>query len=135
MDDLHEGIQELLENFADIVVDKLPCLLSPIRSISHHLDLIPGVSLPNKAAYRLTPQKNKEVKKQGQDLMDKGLIKEILSPCFVPIVLSQNKDGGWRMCIESRAINKITIMYIFPLPRMDDLMDCLSGASFFQKLI
>jgi hypothetical protein len=55
VDDLLEEIQKLLEEFADIVVDELPRSLPPIRSISHHIDLIPGASLPNKAAYRLTP--------------------------------------------------------------------------------
>jgi hypothetical protein len=132
--DLPEEIQKLLEEFTDIVVDELPRLLPPIRSISHHIDLIPGASLPNKEAYRLTPQENEEVKRQAQDLVDKGLIRESLSPCVVPIVLSPKKDGGWRMCTESREINKITIKYRFPLPRMDDLMDCLSGAIFFSKI-
>jgi hypothetical protein len=79
-------------------------------------------------------QENEEVKKQVQDLMHKGLIRERLSPCIVPIELSPNKDGGWRMCTDSRDIKKITIKYIFPLPRMDDLMDCLSGANFFSKI-
>jgi hypothetical protein len=116
------------------VVDGLPCSLLPIKSISHHTDLILGESLPNKATYRLAPQENEEVKRQVQDLMDKGLVREILSPCAVPTVLSPNKDGGWRMCTDSRAINKITIRYRFPLPRMDDLMDCLSGAKFFSKI-
>ena len=67
IDDLQEEIQELLGEFVDIVVDELPCLLPPIRSISHHIDLIPGASFPNKAAYRLMPQENEEVKRQVHD--------------------------------------------------------------------
>jgi hypothetical protein len=55
VDDLPEEIQELLEEFANIVVDELPHSLPPMRSVSHHIDLILGASLPNKAAYRLTP--------------------------------------------------------------------------------
>jgi hypothetical protein len=134
VDDLPDEIQELLGEFADIIMDELPRSLSPMRSVSHRIDLIPGVSLPNKAAYRLTPQENEEVKKQVQDLLDKGLVRESLSPCVVPTVLSPKKDGGWRMCIDSRAIKKITIMYRFPLSRMDDLMDCLSGENYFSKI-
>jgi hypothetical protein len=64
MDDLPEEIQEMLENFADTVVDELPRSFPPIRSINHHIDLIPRVSIENKATYRLTPQENEEVKKQ-----------------------------------------------------------------------
>jgi hypothetical protein len=134
VDDLPEEIQELLGEFTDIIVDELPRSLPPMRSVSHHIDLILGASLPNKAAYRLTPQENEEVKRQVQDLMDKGLVRESLSPCAVPTVLSPKKDGGWRMCTDSRAINKITIRYRFPLPRMDDMMDCLSGENFFSKI-
>jgi hypothetical protein len=63
VDDLPEEIQELLEEFADIVVDELPHSLPPMRSVSHHIDLIPGASLSNKAAYRLMPQENEEVKR------------------------------------------------------------------------
>jgi hypothetical protein len=134
VDDLPDEIQELLGEFADIIVDELPHSLPPMRSISHHIDLIPGASLPNKAAYRLTPWENEEVNKQVQEVLDKGLVRESLSPCVVPTVLSPKKDGGWRMCTDSRAINKITIRYRFPLPRMDDLMDCLSGENYFSKI-
>ena len=112
-------------------MDELSSSLPPIRSISHHIDLIPRASLPNKEAYKLMPQENEVVKGQVQDLMDKGLVRESLSPCVVLTVLSPKKDGGWRMCTDSREMNKITIRYIFPLPRMDDLMDCLSGAKSF----
>jgi hypothetical protein len=134
VDDLPEEVQELLEEFANIVFDELPHSLPPIKSVSHHIDLIPGASFPNKSMYKLMPQENEEVKRQVQDLLDKGLVREILSLCVVPTVLSLKKDRGWRMCIDSRAINKIMIRYRFPLPRMDDFMDCLSGANFFLKI-
>jgi hypothetical protein len=116
------------------VVDELPHSLPPIRSFSHHIDLILGASFPNKAAYRLTPQENEEVKNQSQELLDKGLVRESLSPCAMPTVLSPKNDGGWRMCTDSQAINKITIRYRFPLPIMDDLMDFLGGSSYFSKI-
>jgi hypothetical protein len=74
------------------------------------------------------------VKNQVQELLEKGLVRESLSPCVVPTVLSPKKDGGWRMWADSRSINKITIKHRFPLRRMDDLMDFLSGANFFSKI-
>jgi hypothetical protein len=127
-------IQPLLNEFKEIVVDDLPTSLPPLRSISHQIDLIPGSSLPNKSPYQMTPTESEEVNRQVQEFLDKGLIRESLSPCVVPTVLTPKKGGEWRMCIDSRAINKITIKYRFPLPRMDDLMDCLSGAKYFSKI-
>ena len=124
----------MLGDYQDIIVDDLPDALPPKRSISHHIDLIPGASLPNKDAYRMTPRENEEIKNQVQKLLDKGLIKESLSPCIVPTVSSPKKDDEWRMCIDSQAINKITIRYQFPFPGMDDLMDYLSGSKYFTKI-
>ena len=57
-----------------------------------------------------------------------------MSPFIVLVVLAPKKNGEWRMCINSCAINKITIKYTFPFPRMDDIMDCFGGAKYFTKI-
>jgi len=82
----------------------------------------------------MTPKENEEIRKQVQELLDKGLMRESLSPCAVSTVLSPKKNGGWRMCTESISLNKITISYRFPLPCIDGLLDCLSGACWFSKI-
>eukprot|EP00253_Pinus_taeda_P020127 PITA_20127 len=132
--DLPGEVQKLLQEFGDIVVDDLLDELPPRRGISHCIDFIPGASLPNKAAYRMSPKDHEEIRKQVQELLDKGLIRESMSPCAVPTVLAPKKGGEWRMCTDSRAVNKVTVRYRFPLPRMDDMMDCLSGAAYFSKI-
>lgn len=76
LNDLLEEIKNMLNEFIDIVVDEFLDKFPPIRSINHHIDLIPGANLPNKAAYRMTPRENEEIKNQVQELLDKGIIEE-----------------------------------------------------------
>ena len=98
------------------------------------MDLIPGAKLPNKALYRLTPSENEELNRQVQELLQKGLIRETLSPYAIYVVLAHMKNGEWIMCTDSRAINKIIVKYIFSMPRINDIMDNLSGAKYFTKI-
>ena len=77
LDDFPVEVKTLLDECADIIVDEFPNTLPPVRSISHHIDLISGASLPDKAAYRLTPQENEEIKQQVQELLEKGLVKKV----------------------------------------------------------
>lgn len=83
------------------MVDDLPNKFPPKRSISHHIDFIPVASLLNKVAYWMSPKYNEDIRKQVQELLDKGLIWESLSPCAVPTVLAPKKGGEWNMCIDS----------------------------------
>ena len=123
-----------MKEYKDIVAKDISDGLTPMRSIIHCMDMIPGASLSNKAPYRLTPIENEELNRQVHELLEKGLNRESLSPCAIPTILAPKKNGEWRMCIHSRAINKIIVKYRFPMLKMDEIMDCLSGAKYFTKI-
>jgi len=131
---LPREVSSLIQEFEDIFPKEVPTGLPPLRGIEHQIDLIPGASLPNRPAYRTNPQETKEIQEQVEDLMQKGWVKESLSPCAVPVILVPKKDGTWRMCTDCRAINNITVKYRHPITRLDDLLDELYGACVFSKI-
>jgi len=130
----HPIAKSLLEWFSHVFLEEIPSGLSPTRDIHHHINLIPGSILPNKPAYRMNPKDTSEIQKQVEELMAKGLVRESLSPCAVPALLVRKKDGSMCMCIDSRAINKITIKYRYPIPRLEDMLDELHGLRVYSKI-
>jgi hypothetical protein len=132
--DIPPAVANLLQEYTDVFPNDLPPGLPPLCGIEHQIDLIPGAQLPNRAPYRTNPDETKEIQRQVQALLDKGYIRQSLSPCSVPVLLVPKKDGSWRMCVNCRAINNITIRYRYPIPRLDDMLDELSGAILFTKI-
>ncbi|XP_021319205.1 uncharacterized protein LOC110436431 [Sorghum bicolor] len=131
---LPSAVLDLLQDFEDVFPDEVPAGLPPLRGIEHQIDLVPGASLPNRPAYRANPEETKEIQRQVKELLDKGYVRESLSPCAVPVLLVPKKDGSWRMCVDCRAINAITVRYRHPIPRLDDMLDELSGSTIFTKI-
>jgi hypothetical protein len=127
-------VADILQEYADVFPSEVPAGLPPLRGIEHQIDLISGASLPNCAPYRTNPEETKEIQRQVQELLDKGYVRESLSPCVVPLILVPKKDGLWCMCVDCRAINNITIRYCHPIPCLDDMLDELSGAVVFFKV-
>jgi len=82
-----------------------------MREIQHTIDFVLRAALPNKTAYCMASKEKEELLKQVQELLDKSYIRDSISHCAVFALLNPKKDCSWRVFVDSRAINKITIKY------------------------
>nr|GEU84109.1 hypothetical protein [Tanacetum cinerariifolium] len=108
--------------------------LPPARPVEFQIDLIPGATPVAQAPYRLAPSKMKELSEQLQELFDKGLIRPSSSIWGSSVLFVKKKDGSFRMCIDYRELNKLTVKNRYPLLRFDDLFDQLHGSSIYSKI-
>ena len=120
-------------DFPDVFPEDLPGI-PPVRQVEFRIDLIPGAAPVAKSPYRLAPSEMQELSSQLQELLDKGFIRPSFSPWGAPILFVKKKDGSFRMCIDYRELNKLTIKNRYPLPRIDDLFDQLQGSSYYSKI-
>ena len=127
-------VQDILNQFSDVFPRELPTGLPPQRSLDHRIDLVPGAEPPHRAPYRMSPKGLDALKKELQELTDKGYIQPSVSPFGAPVLFVPKKDGGLRLCVDYRALNKVTVHNRYPLPRIDELLDRLKGAKIFTKI-
>jgi len=127
-------IKQILEEFFKVLSKDLPGELPPMRDIQRTIDLVPNATLSNMSHYKMNPAEHAELQWQVEELLDKEFIKENLNPCAIPALLTSKKDGTWRMYVDSCPINKITVKYHFLIPRLDDMLELMSGATIFSKI-
>nr|GFC99685.1 putative reverse transcriptase domain-containing protein [Tanacetum cinerariifolium] len=108
--------------------------LPPTRQVVFQIDLIPGAAPAARAPYQLAPPKMKELSEQLKELSDKGFIRPSSSPWGAPVLFVKKKDGSFRMYIDYRELNKLTVKNRYPLPRIDDLFDQLQGSNVYSKI-
>ncbi|GJX66121.1 putative reverse transcriptase domain-containing protein [Tanacetum coccineum] len=123
----------IVQDFPEVFPKDLPGL-PPTRQVEFQIDLVPGAAPVARAPYRLAPSEMKELSEQLQELSDKGFIRPSSSPWGAPVLFVKKKDGSFRMCIDYRELNKLTVKNRYPLPRIDDLFDQLQGSSVYSKI-
>ncbi|GJW70998.1 putative reverse transcriptase domain-containing protein [Tanacetum coccineum] len=123
----------VVRDFPEVFPDDLS-RLPPIWEIQFRIELIPGAIPVAKSPYRLAPSEMEELSEQLKELQDKGFIRPSSSPWGASKLFVKKKDGSFRMCIDYRELNKLTIKNRYPLPRIDDLFDQLQGSQYFSKI-
>nr|GEV16256.1 retrotransposable element Tf2 [Tanacetum cinerariifolium] len=140
-EDKSEGKQlkdvPIVRDFPKVFLEDFPGL-PPARPVKFQIDLIPGAAPVARAPYRLAPSEMKELSEQLHELFDKGFIRPSFSSWGALFLFVKKKDGSFRMCIDYRELNKMTVKNRYLLPRIDDLFDQLQGSSlagYYRRLI
>ncbi|MCO5604708.1 hypothetical protein L7F22_058878 [Adiantum nelumboides] len=127
-------LSKFLNQFQDVFIGDIPGELPPKRGDDDHaIELILGSSPPNKPPYRVSQAQQEEIMRQVNELVEKGM-RPSFSPFRSPVLLVHKKDGTYRMCVDYRALNKITIKNRFLVPRIEDLFDKLQGSTYFSRI-
>nr|GEV83594.1 putative reverse transcriptase domain-containing protein [Tanacetum cinerariifolium] len=123
----------VVKEFLEIFPEDLPSL-PLIRQIEFQINLILRAAPVARALNRLAPSEMQELSDQLQELEDRGFIRPSTSPWGALVLFVKKKDGSFRMCIDYRESNKLTIKNCYPLPMIDDLFNQLQGSSVYSKI-
>ncbi|GJY27545.1 putative reverse transcriptase domain-containing protein [Tanacetum coccineum] len=123
----------VIREFLEVFLEDLHGLPS-VRQVEFQIDLIPRATPVARAPYRLAPSEMQELSNQLQKLADRSFIRPSTSPWGAAILFVKKKDGSFRMCIDYRELNKLTVKNRYLIPRIDDLFDQLQGSSVYSKI-
>ena len=120
-------------DYPDVFSKELP-RLPPRREIEFAIDIVPGAAPTSITPYRMAPMELKELKLQLQELLEKRLVRPIVSPWRALMLFVKKKDGTLQLCVDYKQLNKMAVKNKYSLPRIDDLFDQLKGSGVFSKI-
>ncbi|KAJ9525332.1 hypothetical protein QJQ45_003300 [Haematococcus lacustris] len=124
----------ITQKFADVFPADLPAGLPPQRAVDHRIEVEPGKRPPTRSTYNMSTSELAELKAQITEMQEKGFIRPSTSPYAAGVLFVRKKDGTFRMCVDYRPLNRITIKNKYPLPRVENMLDRLHGATVFSKI-
>lgn len=134
VESIPQVVETVLEENKDVMPAKLPDNLPPRRAVDHQIELEQGAKPPSMAPYRMAPTELEELRKQLDELLGTGKLRPSKAPYGAPVLFQKKHDGSLRMCVDYRALNKVTIKNRYPIPLIADLFDRLGGAKVYTKM-
>lgn len=127
-----QELDELLSKFKGVFEEHKG--LPPEREINHTIELQKEAGPVSVRPYRYPHHHKGEIERQVRDMLSQGIIRNSSSAFSSPVILVKKKDDSWRMCIDYRELNKVTVPDRYPIPVVDELLDELHGTKYFSKL-
>lgn len=130
--EISEGTTELLKKYDDIF--EAPTSFPPFRRREHFIHTFPNSKPILVRLYRYPQYQKAEMESLVKEMLQQGIVRPSTSSYSSLVILIKKKDGGWRLCVDYRALNSITVKDRFPIPTIDELLGELNGATIFSKL-
>jgi hypothetical protein len=108
--------------------------LTQATNVMHQINVGDATPIRQTWSYRSSAQERSVMRDEVSDMLLKNVIEKSSSPWASPVVLVKKKDNSWRFCIDFRRLNAVTKKDVYPLPRIDDALDSLHGASYFSTI-
>ena len=125
-------LHKLLNDYNSVFASKKK--INVTSNVKHRIIVDKDTQPIHQAPYRVSPAQREIIQKQVTEMVEDGIIQPSDSPWASPIILVRKKNGAWRFCIDFRKLNSVTKKDVYPLPRIDDTLDLLSGSSYFSTL-
>ncbi|UYV63925.1 hypothetical protein LAZ67_2006034, partial [Cordylochernes scorpioides] len=122
-------LRQVLSKYSDLFSSKL----GKTNLAKHRIETENAKPIKHKP-YRVSPKERDIIKEQIQDMLQEGVIRASSSPWAFPVILVRKRDGNWRFCVDYRKLNSITVKDVYPIPRIDDVMDTLQGSRYFTAI-